>query len=179
MKIYLDIDDTLINADMYEVKPANHLKEFLSYMLKNHDVYWLSTHCDGNAETAVSYLSQFVDADITSLIKKIKPTKWKYFKAEAINMGEDFLWFDDVLSFNDEELLKSKNKLGSYVKVNLDEDPDILLEFINQKPACRAYVIDIFKKSYMLHIWTDPKFSLGWHKKIDGSNKKIFGVKKY
>ena len=35
MKIYLDIDDTLINTDMYNMRPANHLKEFLEYMLKN------------------------------------------------------------------------------------------------------------------------------------------------
>jgi len=46
-------------------------------------------------------------------------------------MDEDFLWFDDTLSFNDEELLKSKNKLSSYVKVDLDNNPDILSSFIS------------------------------------------------
>ena len=31
----------------------------------------------------------------------------------------------------------------------------------------------------MLHIWTRPKFSVGWHRKIDGPNKKIFGIESY
>ena len=179
MNIYLDIDDTLINTDMYAMRPANHLKEFLSYMVKNHDVYWLTTHCQGDASTAVSYLSKFVTPDIVDLAMKIKPTKWTYTKAEAINMDEDFLWFDDALSFDDEKLLREKGKLESYVGVNLDLEPDILKEFIDRPVSCRGYVVDILKKSYMLHIWTWPKFKIGWHRKIDGPNKRLFWISKY
>jgi len=78
MKIYLDIDDTIIspyiNGVNLEMKPANHLKQFLGHMIKNHDVYWLTTHCDGDATTAVSYMNKFVSPEITNLIVKIKPT---------------------------------------------------------------------------------------------------------
>lgn len=70
MKIYLDIDDTLINTDMYNMRPANHLKEFLEYMLRNHDVYWLTTHCNGDATTAVSYMAEAVPDEIVGFIKK-------------------------------------------------------------------------------------------------------------
>ena len=132
MKIYLDIDDTLINTSRFERRPANHLKEFLTYMLNNHDVYWLTTHCDGDATTAAFYMNKFVDSDITDLIMRIKPTRWKVSKTEAINMDEDFLWFDDTLSDLEEKALVAKGKLGSHIKVDLDENPNILLEFISE-----------------------------------------------
>jgi len=188
VKIYLDIDDTLINNNNYEMdeqyiiskpKPAKYLKEFLECMLKNHDVYWLTTHCLGDASTAVSYMANSVSDEIVGLIKKIKPTKWNLTKSEAINMYEDFLWFDDDPTLEDIENLKKHNKLDSLITVNLDENPDILSEFLDQPVSCRGYVVDIFKKSYMLHIWTKPKISFGWHRKTDCPNKKIFGVQRY
>jgi hypothetical protein len=129
MKIYLDIDDTLLNTDIHNTRPANHLKQFLEYMLKNHDVYWLTTHCNGDPTVPVAYLSRFVTPDITELTMKIKPTRWEVLKTDAINMDEDFLWFDDVLSWGDEKALQAKNKLGSFVKMDLDENPDVLLKF--------------------------------------------------
>lgn len=179
MKIYLDIDDTLLNTDLNNTRPANHLKPFLEYMIKNHDVYWLTTHCNGDATVPVAYLSRFVGPDITSLIVKIRPTRWNIIKSEAINMDEDFLWFDDVLSWGDEKALESKGKLNSHVKVNLDDNPDILLDFIEKPSICRGYIVDIFKKSYMMHIWTWPKFGIGWHRKIDGPNRNLFAIRRY
>jgi len=133
MKIYLDIDDTLINTDMYNMRPANHLKEFLEYMLANHDVYWLTTHCNGDPTVPVVYMSRFVSQDVVSLLMKIKPTSWNVLKTDAINMNEDFLWFDDTLSWGEENALKDNSKLNSHVKVNLDDKPNFLLDFIEKK----------------------------------------------
>ncbi len=178
MKIYLDIDDTLINTDMYNMRPANHLKEFLEYMLDKHDVYWLTTHCNGDPSIPTAYLGKFLP-ELIPLAMKIKPTSWNTLKTEAIDMSEDFIWFDDTLSWGEEKELEKNNKLGSHVKVDLDDNPDILLEFIEKPAICKAYIIDIFKKSYMLHIWRWPKFALGWHRKMDGPNKSIFAIKKY
>ena len=104
MKIYLDIDDTLINTDMYNMRPANHLKEFLEF------VYQLDL-----------------------MIVEIKPTSWNVLKTDAINMNEDFLWFDDTLSWGEENALKDNSKLNSHVKVNLDDKPNFLLDFIEKK----------------------------------------------
>ena len=179
MRIYLDIDDTLINTDIHNPRPANYLKPFLEYMLRNHEVYWLTTHCNGDASVPVSYLSRFVDKSVINLIGKIKPTCWSILKTEGIDMSNEFLWFDDSLSYGEEKVLKEHNKLGSYVKVDLDKNPDILREFVEKPPICKAYIIDFLKKSYMLHIWTWPKFTLGWHRKLDGPNKKILSVQKY
>lgn len=179
MKIYLDIDDTLINTDYRNTRPAKHLKKFLEYMLNNHDVYWLTTHCNGDATVPVSYLSRFVSPDIIPFIMRIKPTSWNILKTEGIDMSEDFLWFDDTLSWGEERELKKHNKLSSHVKVDLDTHPDFLLDYIEKPAICRAFIIDLFYKSYMLHIWTWPKFSLGWHKKADEKNSRLFRIRRY
>jgi len=131
MKIYLDIDDTLINTDIYNTRPANHLKEFLEYMLENHDVYWLTTHCNGDATVPVSYISKFVPQEVVNLTMRIKPTRWEIRKIDAINLDEDFLWFDDVLMDSEEKLLILKGKRSSHVMVNLDENPNTLKDYIN------------------------------------------------
>lgn len=130
MKVYLDIDDTLLNTDIHNTRPANHLKEFLEYMLKNHDVYWLTTHCNGDATVPVSYLSRFVTPDITALLLRIKPTRWEMRKIDAINLDEEFMWFDDVLTDSEEKLLREKGKLSSHIMVDLDANPDFLKDCI-------------------------------------------------
>ena len=116
---------------MYDIRPANHLKEFLEQMVKNHDVYWLTTHCDGDATSAVLYMGKYVSPEVVDLIMRIKPTKWRISKSEAINMNEDFLWFDDDPTLEDIENLKKHNKLDSLIRVNLDENPDILKNYLN------------------------------------------------
>jgi hypothetical protein len=118
---------------MYNMRPANHLKEFLEYMLANHEVYWLTTHCNGDPTVPVMYMSRFVSQDVVPLLMKIKPTSWNVLKTDAIDMSEDFLWFDDTLSWGEEKALKDKNKLDSHIKVNLDEKPDFLMEVIKTK----------------------------------------------
>jgi hypothetical protein len=131
MKIYLDIDDTLIHTDLFDMRPAKHLKEFLTHMLNNHDVYWLTTHCDGDATVPVAYLGKFFPEDLMELIIKIKPSSWKTFKIEAINLEDDFLWFDDVLMQYEEKVLKEADKLDSHIKVDLDKDPDFLSKYLS------------------------------------------------
>ncbi|KKS62584.1 MAG: hypothetical protein UV28_C0008G0004 [Candidatus Collierbacteria bacterium GW2011_GWE2_42_48] len=132
MKVYLDIDDTLINTDIYNTRPANYLKGFLEYILENHDVYWLTTHCNGDATVPVAYLARFVTSDIVQLIMKIKPTKWRVLKTEAIDMASDFVWLDDTLSWGEEETLKSNNKLDSHITIDLDKNPDVLKDLIKR-----------------------------------------------
>lgn len=130
MKVYLDIDDTLLNTRDLYIRPADHIKPFLEYVVNNYDVYWLTTHCNGDASVPVAYLSRFVSSDVVQLIMKIKPTSWKIHKTGAINMDEDFLWFDDTLAWGEEKALQAKNKLSSFVKVDLGKNPSALLGFI-------------------------------------------------
>jgi len=140
MKIYLDIDETILNNTVVtedgitQLKsiPANHLKEFLTHILNNHDVYWLTTHCNGDASDPVLHLSKYFDNDLMDLVIRIKPTRWKHRKIEALNLEDDFLWFDDVLLSSEEKEFKEAGKLDNFVLVNLDENPDILKEWIEK-----------------------------------------------
>jgi len=44
---------------------------------------------------------------------------------------------------------------------------------------CHAFIIHIFFKKYMLHIWTHPYFSLAWHRKHDGLIGKLFWIERF
>ncbi len=139
MKIFLDIDDTILyntveTADgkrYLRSYPAKHFKEFLQNALAKHEVYWLTTHCDGDASDTVLYISRYFDTELMDLVVKIKPTTWKSRKIEAINLDEDFLWFDDVLTSSEEKDLEKAGKLGSYIKVNLEENPDFWQDWLD------------------------------------------------
>lgn len=131
MKIYLDIDDTLLYTDIFNTRPANYLKEFLYHVVSTHDVYWLTTHCNGDASVPVLYLSRFVPEDLIPVLMRIRPTKWDISKTEGIDINSQFLWFDDTLLPSEEKVLNSNNKMASYIKVDLDSDPDIFKNFLS------------------------------------------------
>lgn len=130
MKIYLDVDETILNNDYRNIRPANYLKEFLENILSKHDVYWLTTHCDGDASVPVWYLRRYFSEDLINLVSKIKPTSWKVLKIEAINLDEDFMWFDDTLMQTEEKMLREKGKLDSFVLVDIDKNPDFFKDYL-------------------------------------------------
>ncbi|MEK7072577.1 MAG: hypothetical protein AAB969_03335, partial [Patescibacteria group bacterium] len=51
--LYLDIDGVLLtkHGDM-----ALHLVDFLNFATNNFDCYWLTTHCKGDAASAIFHL---------------------------------------------------------------------------------------------------------------------------
>lgn len=127
MKIYLDIDGVILANDQQK---ANFADEFIKFMVDNHDVYWLTTHCKGDSSFAVELLSRYFDAETMEYFKKIKPTNWDTWKTEAIDFNSDFLWFDDQV-FNEEiRILKEKDKYGSWIEIDLSKNPNQLKEFV-------------------------------------------------
>lgn len=132
MKIYLDIDGTLLHKTTF--KPANYLKEFLDYVINNHDVYWLTTHCNGDINATTNYLMQYAPDLDRSLIERIKPTGGYTFKTEVLVLSPDskFLWFDDQPLQGEIKLLEKTNHLQHWVKVNLEDFPNTLQSYINQ-----------------------------------------------
>ena len=139
MKIYLDIDGTILKNEYLQSDngytltstPAKHLKNFLECILENHDVYWLSTHCRGVVGNPRRYLTGKFDENLLSLVDKVKPAKWVSEKYEVFNFDEEFLWFDDKPSEDDILMLEKHNKLHCLIKVDLDNDPDIFLNFMD------------------------------------------------
>lgn len=55
------------------------------------------------------------------------------------------------------------------------------VEKLNARPVmiCKAFIVDLLGKRYMLHIWTRPRFSVAWHRKRDGLIGKLLWIEKY
>lgn len=58
MNIYLDIDGVILANDK---QPAKFAKEFLKFITDNYDVYWLTTHCKGDADYSVNFINRFFE----------------------------------------------------------------------------------------------------------------------
>lgn len=128
MNIYFDIDGVLIARGW---EPASHVKEFLTYFIERYPTYWLTTHCKGDANRAVTYLESCIkDKEILELVKKIKSTNWSYSKTEAINFSQPFIWFDDQVFEFEKEQLEKNNSLKSWIKVDLRENPNHLKDIL-------------------------------------------------
>ncbi len=127
MKIYLDIDGVLLAKNGEQ---AEHVKIFLEKATSAHEVYWLTTHCKGDAVYTLKQISGSFNPDILPFLKKIKPTNWITLKTEAIDFDSDFLWFDDYALQVELDVLKRYNKLNNLVKVDLISDPDYLTKMI-------------------------------------------------
>lgn len=127
MKAFLDIDGVILANDRQK---ANYSDEFIKYLVENHDVYWLTTHCKGDANFTIEHLGGYFSPETMELLKKIKPTNWDTWKTEAINLNEDFLWFDDQVFDEEINILKVNNKYGSWVQIDLSKDPDQLKTLI-------------------------------------------------
>jgi len=51
-KLYLDVDGVLLAQESKNIPTtvlANHINEFLEFVLQNFDCYWLTTHCRNNS----------------------------------------------------------------------------------------------------------------------------------
>lgn len=132
MNVYLDIDGVLLANDL---NAANHVHEFLEKVNEKADtVYWLTTHCNGNAQTAYKRLSLVFKPGTLALIKNYRPTAWETAKTRAINFEQPFLWFDDDLFYEERKSLEEKKLLDNWIEVDLAKDENALLRFINSFP---------------------------------------------
>lgn len=117
MNIYLDIDGVLITKDGRAVL---HVAEFLEYVTKNYDVYWLTTHCRGGESNVVEYLKGKLPKECLEYIQKIKPTDWRTLKTEAIDFTTDFLWYDDYVLEAEKKVLSDHNRVSSLRLITSD-----------------------------------------------------------
>ena len=123
MTIYLDVNGVLLQQDF---TPALGVTDFLRRALKQGDVYWLTTHCKGDAENVVDYLKRFFPADAIELIKQIKPTNWDVLKTDGIDFTKDFLWLDDNLFESERKVLRDHGCEDKYVFIDLKKNPSQL-----------------------------------------------------
>lgn len=123
--IYLDIDGVILTRGGL---PSEHLDRFLKFILSNYSVFWLTTRCKGNSRYTVEYLSKFLFPETLTLIEMIKPTNFQLDKTEAIDFNKRFFWLDDELFDSEINTLKQYKKYDSWIKINLKENPNQLLD---------------------------------------------------
>lgn len=133
INIYLDIDGVLLANDL---TPANHAKEFLQKVLEDYpnSTYWLTTHCQGDANVPIQHIGHLFDAEMVELMRKIKPTSWGTTKTRAIDFTQPFLWFDDDLFYEEQQTLIERGVFDNLVMVNLNKNPDQLQNFLTSFP---------------------------------------------
>jgi hypothetical protein len=127
MKIYLDINGTLLNKDL---SPALYLDEFIKNVIEKYDVYWLTTHCNGSAAETLNYIKEYVKPETFEYMKRIKPTKWNVMKIEAVDLENEFLWFDDYIFQKEQEMLKGIDKKRCWVAMKLQDNPQQLKNYL-------------------------------------------------
>lgn len=97
--------------------------EFLQHITPKHEVYWLTTHCKGDASYTLNYLARFLDKEILEILKSVKATTFNTLKTETIDFSEDFIWLDDYLFNSEINELKNRGKLDSWIKIDLKANP--------------------------------------------------------
>lgn len=131
MKIYLDIDGTLIHEDLTKNygQPAAGLTDFI-LALRPHDPYWLTTHCrDGNPKRARQILKSHLPESLHPEIDRIKGTVWDTLKTEAIDPSSDFIWFDNTVTDAERAVLEKIGDENKYVlEVDLRANSGQLIE---------------------------------------------------
>lgn len=133
INIYLDIDGVLLANDL---NPANYANEFVRYVLEKYPdtTYWLTTHCQGNANVPIRHIGHLFEPDVVELMKLIKPTTWDTAKTRAIDFTKPFLWFDDDLFYEEKQDLIKNNTLDSWIEVDLRKDPNQLQKLLTSFP---------------------------------------------
>jgi ADP-ribosyl-[dinitrogen reductase] hydrolase len=134
--IYLDIDGVLLANDKH---PANYVHDFLKYILTNYPdtTYWLTTHCQGDANRPIQDVGHLFNTETVELMKKIQPTTWLHSpsKTSAIDFTKPFLWFDDDLFISERNELIEHSALDNWIEVDLKKDPNQLGKFLQSFPT--------------------------------------------
>lgn len=135
MNIYLNIDGVMLSTK----SPQEDIVKLIRYILEHYpnNTYWLTTHCKGGVNRCAEWLKQNdFPADLADeMDKAIKPTDWGVMKTEAIDMDQDFIWFDDSLFETERRVLEAYYVLDDFYRMN-PKDPEAAkkaLEFLRSR----------------------------------------------
>ena len=126
-KLYIDIDGTILTGDGL----APGAKMFILAAVQTFDCYWLTTHCHGDTATVLRYLRPHADDETYAALEKIRATNWEVFKTEALDPADpDWIWLDDAPLATEIAWLEEHDRLASWIRIDLTEDPDALASFL-------------------------------------------------
>ena len=132
-RIYLDVDGVLLGELGGRVVLARHAAEFVDFLLARYDVYWLTTHCCGDAQAVLAYLGRFAPQDFIARLSPIKPTRFDVLKTDVL--GGDFYWLDDSPLEVELADLRRRGMFDRWIDVNTRVRPDDLLFAMSELSA--------------------------------------------
>ena len=123
-KLYIDIDGVLLQKGKERV--VEYAEEFIDFITKYFDCYWLTTHCrHNNAEPVLKYLAEYYSSELMNKMRCIKPTDWGTLKTDAIDFGEEFYWLDDYPFQAELNVLKKYNMEDRCIIVDLNRKGEL------------------------------------------------------
>lgn len=114
MNIYLDIYGTLIASS----SPIEDREALLQYILDNFagHIYWLTSF---SPERIANVLErEYKEPLLSRLISEIQYASYGYYKSDAIDFSEAFLWLDDNQSEADYYALKDHGVADSFIQID-------------------------------------------------------------
>ena len=172
-KFYIDIDGVLLKGK--EDGPVENIHELISFAVSNFDCYWLTTHCKGDAQTAIDYLSEYLAEEDIELLRAVKPTDWRTLKTEAIDFTSDFYWIDDYVMRAEKEILFANGREDSLILFDdsKSDEVDRVIACLSRRidTACRIMVIpDVHGRTF----WREPV-----HEALENSRAKVIFLGDY
>ncbi|MBN2890488.1 MAG: hypothetical protein JXL97_01345 [Bacteroidales bacterium] len=123
MNLYLDIDGVLLTTK--NPTKADFADEFIEFVVNRFNCFWLTTHCKGDSEPAMKYLSKYFEKETITNLKKIKPTNWNTLKTEAIDFSSEFVWLEDNPMYSELAVLQRLNKSENLIVVSLNKKSEL------------------------------------------------------
>ena len=124
-RIYLDVDGVLLGDSGGNTVLAHHASAFVEFILGRFDVYWLTTHCQGDAAAVLTYLSPHTPPDLIRKLQLVRPTSFRVVKTEALD--GDFYWLEDSPLSIEVSDLQRRGLTERWIEVNTRLRPDDLL----------------------------------------------------
>jgi hypothetical protein len=135
-RIYLDVDGVLLGDSGGNAVLARHASAFIEYILDRFDVYWLTTHCQGDADAVLTYLTPYTPPDLIRKLEAVRPTRFQVMKTEAL--AGDFYWLEDSPLAIEVSDLQRRGLGDRWIEVNTRLRRDDLLFAMKELQAiCR------------------------------------------
>jgi hypothetical protein len=141
--LFLDVDGVVLRRrsgqmrarDAFEIAP--HPLHFLRWVIKNFDVRWLSSRCQGGDAQEVCHAFRYAlgarDLPLDwRFLETIPAARWGRRKVDAIDLSTNFYWVDDAHGEDALAFLGSRGRADRAIETNVDRDPDALLKAMHQ-----------------------------------------------
>lgn len=129
MNIYLNIDGVL---RVHAGQAAHYADEFLNLIVRRwpDTSYWLTMQSRGGRFGSLELLQPLIKPRTYAACKVIRPGNWRDHKTDAIDFTRPFLWYDDIITPEEQQILRHYRAEGCFRPINLHKDPHQLMDEI-------------------------------------------------